>query len=83
MRNALNQKIKYTKTFLKLKKFNSNPNYLLNLSQAALVLGYKDYRKIESFINDGLLKAYKMPHTKRIKVRYHDVMSLPNESIQV
>ena len=35
----------------------------------------------ESFINEGLLKAYKMPHTKRIKVRYHDVMNLPNESI--
>ena len=41
------------------------------------ILGYKDYRKIEFFINDGFLKAYKMPHTKRIKVRYHDVMNLP------
>ena len=57
------------------------PNYMLNLTQAALVLGYKDYRKIESFINDGFLKAYKMPHTKRIKVRYHDVMNLPRELI--
>ena len=69
------------KFILKLKTYTSMPNYMLNLTQAALVLGYKDYRKIESFINDGLLKAYKMPHTKRIKVRYHDVMNLPNESI--
>lgn len=81
MGNAYTVRIQLCNTFLKVKKFNSNPNYLLNLSQAALVLGYKDYRKIESFINEGLLKAYKMPHTKRIKVRYHDVMNLPNESI--
>ena len=69
-----------TKNNSQVKKFSTNPNYLLNLSQAAIVLGYKDYRKIESFINDGLLKAYKMPHTKRIKVRYHDVMNLPTVS---
>ena len=70
-----------SKFILKLKTYTSMPNYMLNLTQAALVLGYKDYRKIESFINDGLLKAYKMPHTKRIKVRYHDVMNLPRELI--
>ena len=64
-----------------MKTYTSMPNYMLNLTQAALVLGYKDYRKVESFINDGLLKAYKMPHTKRIKVRYHDVMNLPRELI--
>ena len=69
-----------TKNNSQVKKFSTNPNYFLNLSQAAIVLGYKDYRKIESFINDGLLKAYKMPHTKRIKVRYHDVMNLPTVS---
>jgi hypothetical protein len=46
------------------------------LCQAAQVLGYKDYRKIESFIESGHLRAYTLPHAKRKKVKYHEVMSL-------
>tara|TARA_B100001057_G_C22808218_1_gene934343 strand:+ start:779 stop:1006 length:228 start_codon:yes stop_codon:yes gene_type:complete len=59
--------------------FSSQPNVLLNLSQAAVTLGYKDYRIIETLIEKGHLKAYKMPHAKRLKVRYHEVMKLPQK----
>ena len=59
-----------------IEPFNEQPDFMINLCQAAQVLGYKDYRKIESFIDAGYLKAYKMPHAKRKKVRYHEVMGL-------
>jgi hypothetical protein len=59
-----------------VESYKKQPNFMLNLSQAAQVLGYKDYRKIESFIQSGHLKAYTLPHAKRKKVKYHEVMSL-------
>lgn len=61
---------------LEIEHFSKQTNFMINLCQAAYVLGYKDYRKIESFIDSGILKAYKMPHAKRKKVRYHEVMKL-------
>ena len=57
--------------------FKDQPNRLLNLSQAAQVLGYKDYRKIDFFIQKGMLTPFKMPHTNRFKIPYHEVMQLP------
>jgi len=65
-----------------LESFRNQPNYILNLCQAAQVLGYKDYRKIEFFIDSGFLKAYRLPNSKRKKVMYHEVMSLA-EKIKV
>lgn len=59
-----------------VESYKKQPNFMLNLSQAAQVLGYKDYRKIESFIESGHLKAYTLPHAKRKKVKYHEVMNL-------
>lgn len=59
-----------------LEFFRNQPNYILNLCQAAQVLGYKDYRKIEFFIDSGFLKTYMLPSSKRKKVMYHEVMSL-------
>ena len=59
--------------------FSKQPNLFLNLSQAAVILGYKDYRVIETLIEKGHLKAYKMPHAKRLKVRYHELMKLPQK----
>jgi len=53
---------------------------MLNLCQAAQVLGYKDYRKIESFIESGHLRAYTLPHAKRKKVKYHEVMNLAKKN---
>jgi len=64
----------------KIESFNEQPNFMLNLCQAAQVLGYKDYRKVESFINSGVLKAYTLPHAKRKKVKYHEVMNLAKEN---
>jgi hypothetical protein len=59
-----------------IKSYKKQTDFLLNLSQAAQVLGYKDYRKIESFIESGHLRAYTLPHAKRKKVKYHEVMNL-------
>jgi hypothetical protein len=64
----------------KIESFNEQPNFMLNLCQAAQVLGYKDYRKVESFIKSGVLKAYTLPHAKRKKVKYHEVMNLAKEN---
>jgi hypothetical protein len=63
-----------------IESYKKQPNFMLNLSQAAQVLGYKDYRKIESFIESGHLKAYTLPHAKRKKVKYHEVMNLAKKN---
>ena len=63
-----------------VESYKKQPNFMLNLSQAAHVLGYKDYRKIESFIESGHLKAYTLPHAKRKKVKYHEVMNLAKKN---
>ena len=63
----------------RIDSFHEQSDVILNLSQAAHVLGYKDYRKIETLINNGQLKAFKLPHTKRLRVRYKDVMRVPKQ----
>jgi hypothetical protein len=63
-----------------IKFYKKQPNFMLNLSQAAQILGYKDYRKIESFIESGNLRTYTLPHAKRNKVKYHEVMSLAKKN---
>lgn len=64
-----------------LKNFENHPNFYLNLTQAAKVLGYKDYRKVEELVNNGFLSGYRMPHMERIKVKYHEVMRVPTLEI--
>jgi len=61
----------------KLKRYDKQPNHLLNLMQAAHILGYKDYRIIESMIDQGLLQAHTIGESKRLKVFYHDLMEFP------
>ena len=39
-----------------------------------------DHTKIESFIESGHLKAYTLPHAKRMKVKYHEVMNLAKQN---
>lgn len=60
----------------KIEPFSNQPDCMINLCQAAQVLGYKDYRKIESFIDSGLLESHFVEGAKRKKVKYHDVMRL-------
>ena len=64
----------------KIKQYDKQPNHLLNLVQAAYILGYKDYRIIEELIDQGLLKAYTIGESKRLKVFYHDLMELPRKA---
>jgi len=49
------------------------------MSQASRVLGRKDYRLVETLIDQGILMTYSIPGTKRVLVKYHDVMSLPQK----
>jgi len=62
-----------------IEPFYKHPNYLLTMSQASRVLGRKDYRLVETLIDQGFLMTYSIPGTKRVLVKYHDVMSLPQK----
>jgi len=61
----------------KIKRYDKQANHLLNLVQAAHLLGYKDYRMIESLIDQGFIKAHTIGESKRLKVFYHDLMEFP------
>lgn len=60
-----------------IRNFKDYRNSFLGLSQAAYLLGYKDYRKVEGLIACGSIKGYKMPGYKRMKVKYHELMQVP------
>jgi hypothetical protein len=62
-----------------IEPYYKQPNFLLTMSQASRVLGRKDYRLAEKLIGQGMLKTYSIPGSKRVLVKYHDVMSLPQK----
>lgn len=62
-----------------IEPYYKQPNFLLTMSQASRVLGRKDYRLVETLIDQGFLMTYSIPKTKRVLVKYHDVMSLPQK----
>ena len=59
------------------KHFYEHANYLLNLTQAAHLLDYSDYRIIKELIEHDKLPAYRIGNSKRVKVLYHDLMKVP------
>lgn len=65
-----------------IESFQKQPNYLLTMSQSARVLGNKDYRFVEKLIQDGLLNTYCIPGKKKVFLRYHEVMKLPQPNEQ-
>ena len=67
---------------LMIEPYKKQPNYLLTMSQATRVLGNKDYRFVENLIRRGLLKTYNIPGSKRVLLKYHEVMSLPKTDKQ-
>ena len=40
-------------------------NRLITFTQAAHILGYKNYRSVLRLIKEGYLREYEIPHTKR------------------
>jgi hypothetical protein len=62
---------------MKIEHFKNFPDYKITLTQAAQVLGYKDYRFVEKLINQKYLTPYKIPVSKRPLLSYHEVMDLP------
>jgi len=53
-----------------------NENKLITFTDAAYILGYKSYRSVINLTNEGFLKTYTLPNTRRKRVRLSDVMSL-------
>ena len=51
-------------------------NRLITFTQAAYILGYKNYRSILSLIKEGHLSEYVIPHTKRRRLSLTDVMQV-------
>lgn len=51
-------------------------NRLITFTQAAYILGYKNYRSILSLIKEGHLREYVIPHTKRRRLSLTDVMQV-------
>jgi len=67
---------------LMIEPYKKQPNYLLTMSQSTRVLGNKDYRFVENLIRRGLLKTYNISGSKRVLLKYHEVMSLPKTDKQ-
>ena len=51
-------------------------NRLITFTQAAHILGYKNYRSVLRLIKEGYLKEYEIPHTKRRRLALTDVMKV-------
>jgi len=62
---------------MKIEHFKNFPDYKITLTQAARLLGYKDYRFIDKLIREKHLTSYKIPVSKRPLLSYQEVMNLP------
>ena len=51
-------------------------NRLITFTQAAHILGYKNYRSVLRLISEGHLKKYEIPHTKRRRLALTEVMKV-------
>ena len=51
-------------------------NRLITFTQAAYILGYKNYRSILRLIKEGHLSEYVIPHTKRRRLSLTEVMQV-------
>jgi len=59
-----------------IEHFSSHPDYLLTMTQATRILGFKDYRAVEKMADKGILTTLKVTGSKRLRFRYHDIMKL-------
>ena len=51
-------------------------NRLITFTQAAYILGYKNYRSILRLIKEGHLREYVIPNTKRRRLYLDEVMKV-------
>ncbi len=49
---------------------------LITFTQAAYILGYKNYRSILRLIKEGHLREYEIPNTKRRRLKLNEVMQV-------
>ena len=51
-------------------------NRLITFTQAAYILGYKNYRSVLRLISEGHLQEYEIPYTKRRRLSLTEVMKV-------
>ncbi|MDG1139055.1 MAG: hypothetical protein P8N49_05995 [Opitutales bacterium] len=62
---------------MNIQNYKTLPDFMITMTDAARILGYKDYRHVEKLISQNHLKCYNIPTSKRPLLRYKDVMTLP------
>ena len=58
------------------KNMDEIENRLITFTQAAYILGYKNYRSILRLIKEGHLREYVIPNTKRRRLYLNEVMKV-------
>jgi len=48
----------------------------ITFSEASEILGIRSYSRISSMVRAGLLRAYELPETDRLRVRQSEIVSL-------
>ena len=48
----------------------------ITFSEASEILGVRSYSRISSMVRGGLLRAYELPETDRLRVRQSEIVSL-------
>ena len=48
----------------------------ITFSEASEILGIRSYSRISSMVRGGLLRAYELPETDRLRVRQSEIVSL-------
>ena len=62
-----------------IEPYCKQPNYLISRTQAARILGNKDYRLADKLIKQKLLNTYSIPGSQKVLLKYHEVMNLPKK----
>ena len=48
----------------------------ITFSEASEILGIRSYSRISNMVRSGLLRAYELPETDRLRVRQSEIVSL-------
>ena len=48
----------------------------ITFTEASLVLGIRSYSRISNMVRGGLLRAYELPETDRLRVRQSEILAL-------
>jgi hypothetical protein len=57
-------------------KENDYMDRFITFSEASEILGIRSYSRVSSMVRKGLLQAYELPQTERLRVRQSAIISL-------